>query len=138
VHFTDYDIECIKNAKLIIDAHLEKHYRIEFLAAKVNIGTTKLKSGFHQYYGLGRKHCPIRTLIQLLRVIWKNGKVDFCLFTCRQISHQFLRQNFNSPAGILMPTKNNRHFSLPIPISNLNADIEVLLQLTGNIYLMLS
>jgi len=50
---TDYDIECIKNAKLIIDAHLEKHYRIEFLAAKVNIGTTKLKSGFHQYYGLG-------------------------------------------------------------------------------------
>ena len=53
MQFTDYDIECIKNAKVIIDAHLERHYRIEFLAAKVNVGTTKLKAGFHKYYGLG-------------------------------------------------------------------------------------
>jgi len=53
VQFTDYDIECIKNAKQIIDAHLERHYRIEFLAYKVNIGRTKLKSGFQRYYCLG-------------------------------------------------------------------------------------
>ena len=51
--FTDYDIECIKNAKQIIDAHLEKHYSIDSLAVKVNIGTTKLKSGFRKYYHLG-------------------------------------------------------------------------------------
>jgi AraC-like DNA-binding protein len=53
VQLSDYDIDCIKNVKLIIDGHLESHYSIEFLAAKVNIGSTKLKKGFRKCYGLG-------------------------------------------------------------------------------------
>ena len=51
--FTDYDIECIKKAKTLIDADISKHITIEFLSEKVGIGNTKLKRGFKQLFKMG-------------------------------------------------------------------------------------
>lgn len=51
--FTDYDIECIKKAKSIIDADTSKHYSIETLAEKVSLGKTKLKMGFRLKFKMG-------------------------------------------------------------------------------------
>jgi AraC-like DNA-binding protein len=53
VSFTDYDIECIKKAKALIDADISKHITITFLSEKVGIGNTKLKRGFKQLFGMG-------------------------------------------------------------------------------------
>ena len=53
MHFSDYDIECIKKAKAIIDADISRHYTIEFIAGKTTIGETKLKKGFKHYYKVG-------------------------------------------------------------------------------------
>ena len=53
MQFSDYDIECIKKAKAIIDADISRHYTIEFIAGKTRMGETKLKKGFKQYYKLG-------------------------------------------------------------------------------------
>lgn len=46
MQFTDYDIECIKNAKLIIDTDLEKHYSIELFAARWILEQQKLNRNF--------------------------------------------------------------------------------------------
>ena len=54
--FTDYDIECIKKAKTIIDADTAVHYSIETLAEKIGIGKTKLKKGFKVYFKMGLFH----------------------------------------------------------------------------------
>jgi len=51
VQFTDYDIECIKRAKSIIDADISRHINIATIAQKSGIGETKLKRGFKEYYG---------------------------------------------------------------------------------------
>ena len=51
--FTDYDIECFKKAKSIIDADTTVHYSIEFIAGKIGIGKTKLKIGFKEYFKMG-------------------------------------------------------------------------------------
>lgn len=51
--FTDYDIECFKKAKAIIDADTSVHYSIETLAEKIGIGKTKLKMGFRLYFKMG-------------------------------------------------------------------------------------
>ncbi|HEU5053447.1 MAG TPA: hypothetical protein VFT78_10050, partial [Hanamia sp.] len=51
--FTDYDIECIKKAKSIIDADTSVHYSIETLAEKVSLGKTKLKMGFRLKFKMG-------------------------------------------------------------------------------------
>lgn len=51
--FTDYDIECFKKAKTIIDADTSVHYSIEILAEKIGIGKTKLKIGFKEYFKMG-------------------------------------------------------------------------------------
>lgn len=53
MEFTDYDIECIKRAKSIIDADTSRHYSIEFIAEKIGIGKTKLKIGFKKYFRMG-------------------------------------------------------------------------------------
>jgi AraC-like DNA-binding protein len=53
VQFTDYDIECIQKAKSIIDTDLKSHYNIPLIAMKVNMGMTKLKTGFKLYYRIG-------------------------------------------------------------------------------------
>jgi AraC-like DNA-binding protein len=50
VEFTDYDIECIQKAKSIIDTDLRSHYCIDQISMKVNMGKTKLKTGFKLYY----------------------------------------------------------------------------------------
>lgn len=51
--FTDYDIECFKKAKFIIDADTSVHYSIEILSEKIGIGKTKLKIGFKKYFKMG-------------------------------------------------------------------------------------
>jgi|SRR5665213_1936991 len=51
--FTDYDIECFKKAKSIIDVDTSVHYSIETLAEKIGIGKTKLKKGFKEYFKMG-------------------------------------------------------------------------------------
>jgi AraC-like DNA-binding protein len=53
VSFIDYDIECIKKAKSIIDADTSVHYSIEVLAEKIGIGKTKLKTGFKEHFKMG-------------------------------------------------------------------------------------
>jgi AraC family transcriptional regulator, transcriptional activator of the genes for pyochelin and ferripyochelin receptors len=53
VPFTDYDIECFKKAKSIIDADTTVHYSIESIAGKIGIGKTKLKIGFKEYFQMG-------------------------------------------------------------------------------------
>lgn len=53
MEFTDYDIECIKRAKFVIDTDTSRHYSIEFIAERIGIGKTKLKIGFKQYFGMG-------------------------------------------------------------------------------------
>lgn len=53
MQLNNYDIECIQKAKSIIIADLSIHNEIEFIARKVNLGTSKLKRGFKQHYGMG-------------------------------------------------------------------------------------
>jgi len=48
-----YDMECIQNAKAIIDRDITMHYTIADIAARVGINTTKLTSGFRKVYGIG-------------------------------------------------------------------------------------
>lgn len=51
--FSEYDMECIEKAKKIIDADISRHLSISFIAATTGIGTTKLKKGFKDLYGIG-------------------------------------------------------------------------------------
>ena len=51
--YSDYDIECIEKAKELIDANLDTHFNLEFIAIKVALGKTKLTRGFRKYYGMG-------------------------------------------------------------------------------------
>jgi AraC family transcriptional regulator, transcriptional activator of the genes for pyochelin and ferripyochelin receptors len=53
VSFTEYDIECFKKAKSMIDNDTSMHYSIEFIAEKIGIGKTKLKIGFKEYFKMG-------------------------------------------------------------------------------------
>ena len=50
---TTYDIECIENARKIIDADISRHFTIEYLAGKAGVGKTKLKKLFKEYFGSG-------------------------------------------------------------------------------------
>ena len=50
---TTYDIECIENAKKIIDADISRHFTISEIAQQVSLGRTKLKETFKQHYGNG-------------------------------------------------------------------------------------
>lgn len=50
---TTYDIECIENAKKIIDADISRHFTISDIAQQVTLGSTKLKESFKQHYGKG-------------------------------------------------------------------------------------
>lgn len=50
---TTYDIECIENAKKIIDADISRHFTIFDIAQQVTLGSTKLKEAFKQHYGKG-------------------------------------------------------------------------------------
>lgn len=51
--FTDYDIECFKKAKSMIDGNTSRHYSIEYIAETIGIGKTKLKIGFKEYFKMG-------------------------------------------------------------------------------------
>jgi AraC-like DNA-binding protein len=53
VRLTTYDIECIENARKIIDADISRHFTIEYLAGKAGVGKTKLKKLFKEYFGSG-------------------------------------------------------------------------------------
>ena len=50
---TEYDIECLKQARAIIDRNNSQHHHIGDIAHSVGMGATKLKAGFKQYYGSG-------------------------------------------------------------------------------------
>lgn len=112
MQFTDYDIDCIKNAKLIIDANLERHYRIEFLAAKVHIGTTKLKSGFRKYYSLGLfSYLRKQRMIKAAELIVETNKTikQVATLTGFKYSSNFTKA-FVSHHG-LTPAKYREYFS---------------------------
>lgn len=51
--FSAYDMECTTKAKALIDKDISRHLSIDDIAAAVGIGSTKLKKGFKQQYGLG-------------------------------------------------------------------------------------
>jgi len=51
--FSDYDIECVKKVKSIIDADTGIHYSIDTLAEKAGIGKTKLKMCFRLKFKMG-------------------------------------------------------------------------------------
>jgi AraC-like DNA-binding protein len=48
---SEHDIECIEQAKALIDADLSVHYSIAHIASVSGIGATKLKKGFKEAYG---------------------------------------------------------------------------------------
>lgn len=50
---TEYDIECLKEAKTLIDKNNRQHHTIGDIARAVGMGATKLKAGFKLYYGSG-------------------------------------------------------------------------------------
>ena len=50
---TTYDIECIENAKKIIDADISRHFTISDIAQQVTLGSTKLKETFKKHFGKG-------------------------------------------------------------------------------------
>lgn len=53
MRLTIYDIECIENAKKIIDADISRHFTISDIAQQVTLGSTKLKETFKKHYGKG-------------------------------------------------------------------------------------
>lgn len=53
VKLSDYDIECLEKARQLIDQDKRVHHTIEEIAHSVGMGTTRLKEGFKQYYGVG-------------------------------------------------------------------------------------
>jgi AraC-like DNA-binding protein len=48
-----YDMECLQKAKAFIDKDISRHFAIQEIAESAGIGSTKLKKGFKQQYGLG-------------------------------------------------------------------------------------
>ena len=50
---TEYDIECLKKARAMIDESNREHYTIGDIARAVGMGATKLKASFTFYYGSG-------------------------------------------------------------------------------------
>lgn len=48
---SEYDTECLAQAKALIDADLSVHYSIAWLSRTTGIGATKLKAGFKARYG---------------------------------------------------------------------------------------
>jgi len=56
MQLTPYDIECINNAKNLIDADMSRHHTINEIAAQAGTSSTKLKKGFKEINGLGLYH----------------------------------------------------------------------------------
>jgi len=56
LHFTRYDIECVKSAKDFIDADISKHHSIPDIASHAGMSATKLKASFRQIFGMGIYH----------------------------------------------------------------------------------
>ncbi len=52
MQLTSYDMECLTEAKNIIEKDTSVHYPIDAIARKVGIGKTKLKAGFKFVYGI--------------------------------------------------------------------------------------
>ncbi|MGG9964085.1 helix-turn-helix domain-containing protein [Ferruginibacter sp. SUN106] len=48
---SEYDTECLAQAKKLIDADLSVHYSIATIAHSTGLGATKLKTGFKAAYG---------------------------------------------------------------------------------------
>lgn len=93
MQLTDYDIECINLAKQIIDSDLRNHHTIVNLAEKVNMGKTKLKVVFKQYYGMGIfKYLKIQRMEKAAELLIETN------FTLKKISAQTgfkFTNNFN-------------------------------------------
>ncbi|HEX8334923.1 MAG TPA: AraC family transcriptional regulator [Segetibacter sp.] len=53
IGLTKYDIECLNNAKGLIDKDPSQHYTIPEISRHVGLSPTKLKSGFKTLYGMG-------------------------------------------------------------------------------------
>ena len=50
LHFSQYDIECINNAKKFIDADITSHHTIPEIVTHAGISSTKLKAGFKKIF----------------------------------------------------------------------------------------
>lgn len=50
---TENDIECLEQAKALIDKNTRQHHSIEEIAHTVGMGRTRLKSCFKAHYGKG-------------------------------------------------------------------------------------
>lgn len=53
MRFSQHDINCIGQARSLIEADISRHYTIEYISEKTGIGKTKLKKGFMYLYGYG-------------------------------------------------------------------------------------
>jgi AraC family transcriptional activator of pyochelin receptor len=51
LQLTDYDIECLNKAKVLIEADLSVHFTIATIAEKTGMGATRLKKLFKGYFG---------------------------------------------------------------------------------------
>ena len=76
---TDYDIECLEQARAILDNHKTVHQRIGDIAHTVGMGATRLKAGFKQYYGSGLYAYHREQRMQLVRVGYLKAERVFLL-----------------------------------------------------------
>jgi AraC family transcriptional activator of pyochelin receptor len=72
---SEYDIECVKKAKALIDADLSVHYSIAHIASVAGIGATKLKKGFKESYGSSLyAYLREQRMIQAAALLAETGK----------------------------------------------------------------
>lgn len=53
MQLTDRDIECLEEARALMDKNNRVHHTIAAIAHAVGMGRTRLKTGFKQHYGMG-------------------------------------------------------------------------------------
>ncbi|MEO6231774.1 MAG: AraC family transcriptional regulator [Ferruginibacter sp.] len=75
MQLSKYDMECLAKVKDIIDKDYSVHHNIDTLAYHAGIGTTKLKKGFKNTYGLGiYQYLKEQRLQQAMRAIKEGNK----------------------------------------------------------------
>lgn len=75
MQFSVYDIECINQAKTIIDKDISIHHHIPDLALKAGIGTTKLKAGFKAIHQMGMyEYLREQRMQKAMELLMENNK----------------------------------------------------------------
>lgn len=94
---SDYDIECVEKAKQIIDSDLRNHVTIVLIAERVNMGKTKLKLTFRNYYGMG--------IFQYLKIQRMEKAADLLRET------NFTLKKISAATGFKFPNNFNKAFT---------------------------